>query len=193
MESLFLAAPFLIGLLHCLEPDHLIAVSALVKDDGTIMRDVSSGVSWGVGHSIPVMLLGMVYVVFNLSTENHFNLELPVGVMLVCIGVMRLRQILKREAEHTHGVSNLSFLSVGIVHGLAGTVSIVVLLSSRQTGVFNQFFFLVMFCIGLMSGMGIMTGVLANVLPMIAKMKRARLVVPFASIFYGFFIVFQNV
>lgn len=193
MENLFLAAPFIIGLMHCLEPDHLIAVSALVKDDGTLLRDASKGASWGVGHSIPVMCLGMVYVLFNMSVEQHMSLELPVGIMLIFLGAIRLRQILKVNAHETSRISNLSFLSVGVVHGLAGTGSIIVLLSSRQTGVFNQSSFLILFCAGLTLGMATMTGLLSNVLPLLTKMKGVRIVLPVLSIAYGFLIVIQNI
>jgi hypothetical protein len=192
MENVFLVVPFMIGLLHCVEPDHLLAVSSLVKNKGTLVNNVSKGVSWGAGHSIPVMCLGILYVFFNMTVERYINLELPVGVMLIMLGIVRLRQILKNETHNDNPVSNFSFLSVGMVHGLAGTVGIVVLLSARQNGVFHQLYFLTLFCIGLMFGMGIMTGILSHVLPLITRMKRVRIVVPLASLTYGIFIVFQN-
>ncbi|MFZ6011622.1 MAG: hypothetical protein ACOYXT_14860 [Bacteroidota bacterium] len=192
-DLLFLATPFIIGLLHCIEPDHLIAVSSLVRDKEALLRDMVKGVSWGAGHSVPVLGLGVLYLFFNLTFSKHLNSELPVGLMLIILSLLRLRLILKSNKQKKNPASNFSFLSVGAVHGLAGTVSIVALLSSKQTGAFNQLFFLALFCIGLMSGMSIMTGMLSRILPLISKIKMARAIVPLTSMVYGLVIILQNV
>ena len=58
-----LELPFLVGGLfgvrHAFEADHVAAVATLVEDDD---RPVTAGLAWGVGHCLPVLALGGLFL-----------------------------------------------------------------------------------------------------------------------------------
>jgi cytochrome c biogenesis protein CcdA len=146
---LLLANAFLLGLAHALEPDHVAAVSTFLSRYPGRTRAVRFCVHWGVGHMLP--LLGSIAVMAAvgavLPTRMAFYAERAVGVMLVLLGAWVLRAAwLGRLHAHAHqheGVmhthlhahvrghdahehAHAAFL-VGVVHGLAGSASVLVL------------------------------------------------------------------
>lgn len=144
-----------VGLRHSLEADHLAAISTLVNDDKTDRPSVV-GASWGVGHSLPIFGVGLVFVFLGASLPDAVMLgfEILAGVILVYLGLRMLLDVanvvsVERHAhendEHTHisvrslslgtfhtHVDNESFL-VGIVHGLAGSGAIVIALAATAS------------------------------------------------------------
>jgi high-affinity nickel permease len=47
------------GVRHAFEADHLAAIATLVEDGN---RSASTGAAWGVGHSIPILVLGVSFL-----------------------------------------------------------------------------------------------------------------------------------
>lgn len=156
-----LAAGLGFGARHALEPDHVAAVATLVEDDA---QPGVTGAAWGVGHSVPILLLGGLFLAVDvqLPTAVATVFELLVAVVLVGLGA---RAIAGREAyglavlrhahpagdtegdrqhEHRHlevagrrvGLDHShaddESLAVGVIHGLAGSGSVVVALAAAQ-------------------------------------------------------------
>jgi hypothetical protein len=142
-----LAAGGVFGAKHALEADHVAAVATLVEESDA---SVTTGTAWGIGHSIPIVLLGVVFLAIGLEIPPGVatGFEVIVAVVLVALG---LRAIAGREAlgtallSHVHGDSTHRHLrlgsgavglthshadeesfAVGIVHGLAGSGGVVV-------------------------------------------------------------------
>ncbi len=83
----------MLGFLHALEVDHMVAVTTFVTGRPSLGRAARFGFQWGVGHSLAVMLFGGVLLVTGLSWPARYDAagEGVVGVMLVGLGVWALR------------------------------------------------------------------------------------------------------
>lgn len=104
-----LAAAFLLGLRHASDPDHLVAVTALVAaDDGSPRRAARLGAWWGVGHSGVLLLVGLPLIFFKEAVPSWLEMgaERAVGVIIL---VLSGRVLLKwvrgdfRADQHKHG------------------------------------------------------------------------------------------
>lgn len=98
-----LAAGGAIGARHALETDHLAAIATLV-DDEDAERPGLVGASWGVGHSIPIVVLGLGFLALGIELPEAVvvGVEALVGLVLVALGA----RMLARSADlttHSHG------------------------------------------------------------------------------------------
>lgn len=116
-----LAAGAVVGVRHALEPDHLAAVATLVKEDDRGSGRV--GASWGVGHAVPIVALGLLFVALGVRLPDSVTtlFEAVVGVVLVYLGA-RMLWSLRGEVDdgvgvdaHDHGSGVHSHLSLGPV------------------------------------------------------------------------------
>jgi hypothetical protein len=139
-----------LGARHALEADHLAAIATLVDggSGGGRSRPVLVGASWGVGHTLPIAVLGFTLLLFGVRLpESVVGLfEAAVGVALCYLGGRMLvglrehahgtrplhnhldvgRLSLGGTHRHVHGDSAL----VGALHGVAGSGALVVALVS---------------------------------------------------------------
>jgi hypothetical protein len=114
-------AGFTAGLFHVLAgPDHLAAVAPLAA--GAERSAWRSGVSWGVGHTAGVVIVGLLLLAFRglppLDALSAWS-ERLVGRALVAVGVWGLWQA-RRAHAHDHATARASF-GMGTLHGLAGS------------------------------------------------------------------------
>ncbi|MFC7200790.1 high-affinity nickel-transporter protein [Halospeciosus flavus] len=173
------AAGGLFGVRHALETDHLAAVATLVEDDG---RSSAVGLSWGVGHCVPIVVLGLLAWFLDLQPPAFLttSVEVLVGVVLVYFGGRMLWRVL-RDAEihshshdgddHTHldigwlslGLTHQHFdgdsLAVGVLHGVAGSGGLVVLLVATASSQASALAFLTGFCLLTIATMGVVSAV----------------------------------
>jgi ABC-type nickel/cobalt efflux system permease component RcnA len=103
----FLALGFLIGLRHALEPDHVAAVLTMRTRGGSVGDHARSGMLWGIGHALTLLLLAGGCVLFGVLVPERLGhlLEGAVGVMLIGLGVsvfVRLRREGIRFDAHAH-------------------------------------------------------------------------------------------
>jgi ABC-type nickel/cobalt efflux system permease component RcnA len=148
-----LGVAFLLGLRHASDPDHLVAVTSLVaSDDGDARRAARLGAWWGIGHAAVLVALGIPLIAFKsaLPPALESGAEVAIGAVIV---VLALRVILKwargdyRAGRHSHEHSHSHLrdeaahrhdqvrtprqaFAIGVLHGLAGTGAVVVLLLS---------------------------------------------------------------
>jgi hypothetical protein len=162
-----------IGFRHAFEPDHIAAVVNIVDEDGRD-RSVSVGTVWAAGHSLPIALSGLAlfFLGFRVPDSVAGWFELFAGGILVYLGARTLLNVLNVERhehdgdEHTHlslGPVSLggthshyegeSFL-VGIVHGLAGSGLVVVVLTPTIPTSIAAVGFVAAFAVGSIAAMG---------------------------------------
>ena len=151
-----LALGFVLGLRHALDADHLAAVSTFVSEERNPLRSSLIGVFWGLGHTAALLTFGLAIVAFRLAVAPRLSqwLEFVVGCMLVFLGVRAMVRLGKGSAFHIHSHehdgtrhSHLHFhlagaehvhehrilrwggrpFVVGVVHGLAGTAAVMLL------------------------------------------------------------------
>ena len=56
-----------IGLRHSTDGDHVVAVSTMARDYRSVFKGLWVGVSWGLGHSTPLLLLGILILLVKQS------------------------------------------------------------------------------------------------------------------------------
>lgn len=179
----FVIAGFGLGLLHSLEPDHLAAMSTLVgKAPRSTVVDSVKGVIWGLGHTLALGTFGVLLTFAGTQTPGGFErvLEAGVGVLLVCLGIGRLRDARRGPHQHPHrhgDVEHVHFhlhprrtshdsaaahlrhghapLWIGILHGLAGSGTVLVLVPALLVdSLAGYFFFILAFGLGSILSMG---------------------------------------
>lgn len=162
---------FVLGVRHATDADHVVAVSTIVSRRGEMRAAGLVGAAWGAGHTLTIVVVGGAIVLFSLAVPPRLGLamEFAVAVMLVVLGVANLAG---RERAHAHAdrgqdddhrlVAQLARpLGVGVVHGLAGSAAIALLVVTtiRSPGV--ALLYLLLFGWGTIVGMAMLTSVIA--------------------------------
>ncbi len=182
------ALGFGLGIKHALEPDHLVAVSALMCResqpdraserllDGTSGRMLRLGALWGAGHLSTVALgVGLLVALRVTVPVDHLLLfETPVAAMLIGLGLWTIIGALT-SAGHDHvgdahhrsvapvRLSRPAWWSyaVGSVHGLAGTGALVIFVGATYPDLASALTYVMLFGMGAMLGMALLTYALA--------------------------------
>lgn len=162
----------LLGLRHATDADHVVAVTTIVSRERSLLRAARAGAVWGLGHTLTLLLLGGSIIAFRLVIPAHvgLGLEFAVAVMLVGLGFQNIRRATE-DAPPTIARP----LLVGLVHGLAGSaaVALLVLTTIRETA--PAVAYLLMFGFGTILGMMLVTVLLAApALYATAKVERWR-------------------
>ena len=86
--------------------------------------------------------------------ENIFkNFEAGVGIMLIFLGIYRMSKLyFPKQHNHTHNTSRAAF-GVGLIHGLAGSGALVVLVISQMKTPFEGLMYILIFGLGSIFGM----------------------------------------
>ena len=194
-----LAIGLLLGLKHATDADHVVAVSTIASEYRNVWRGIWVGGSWGLGHTTPLLGLGIVILVFQDVVVDRFQsvapvFEFGVGVMLVFLGAQvfwnlwRGRVHLHRhihddgphvhihgthvpgagpEVETPHGFFHfgrpffrVKSYSIGVVHGLAGSAAIMLLLLPTLPSVWVGVGYLLLFGAGTILSMAAITLIL---------------------------------
>jgi hypothetical protein len=151
-----LLVAFLLGLRHASDPDHLVAVTSLVAaEDGDTRKAARLGAWWGLGHAASLLVLGVPLIAFKAQLpawlENGAEKAIGAVILVLAARVVfkwargdysarahhhgtghSLRRHLRRGAttdhRHVRARGPGQALSIGLLHGLAGTGAVVVLL-----------------------------------------------------------------
>lgn len=118
---------FLLGLQHATDPDHLVAVATIVTRERRFAAGARVGLLWGIGHTLTLAIAGMIVVALGRNVPGRVatGLELLVAAMLVTLGVLRLREVIRgilvvapgaRVADHHHGAREVVHAHHGAAH-----------------------------------------------------------------------------
>ena len=118
---------FLLGMRHATDPDHVVAVTTIVAQQKSLARAARTGVLWGVGHTGTIVLVGGAIIALKVQLSSipprvGLTLEFAVAVMLVVLGLLTLAGGERRVADSTARP-----LTVGFIHGLAGSAAVATL------------------------------------------------------------------
>ncbi len=146
-----------LGLRHATDPDHLVAVTSLVAADrGDVRGAARLGAWWGTGHAAALLALGVPLIMLKSSLPAWVErgAETAVGVVILALALRIVlkwargdyrsglhlhhsaavpahRHLYRRSRpEHPHRRARTpgQALGIGLLHGLAGTGAVVVLL-----------------------------------------------------------------
>ena len=225
-----LALGVVLGIRHSLDPDHVVAVSTIVGEYRNPLRSFWVGVSWGLGHTTTLLIIGLVIIALQLTIPDRLALllEFLVGIMLVALGLQVIYGFRKKKVhQHAHGHAEDAhqhfhshaetpdhspqhhqikgvgkpFLRkksyfVGIVHGVAGSAALTLLVLASIENPFVGLGYILLFGLGSVVSMGVMTIFIsfpfvlsANRLPGLNRVIQFS--VGTLSILFGFFLMYQ--
>jgi len=217
---------FILGLKHAIDADHLAAVSTIATERRNIFSSTLIGAIWGVGHTLSLFVAGIIVIFLHLEISQRTSqiLELAVGVMLIALGLNALRKLVRGGHVHMHvhehgghvhahphlhheGQKNephthhgLGFgarpLLIGIVHGMAGSAALMLMVLATISSPSLALLYIVVFGVGSIGGMMIMSTLFA--LPArftAARYQRAnfalRGLAGLFSLSFGLFMVYE--
>jgi len=131
-----------LGLRHASDPDHLVAVTALVSGTGADVRDaVRLGAWWGTGHAAVLLLLGLPLIAFEAAMPAWLEdvAERVIGVVIMLLALRVLARWWRRRrvpaatlVTGAHGGAPgrtaAQAAAIGVLHGLGGTGAVALLL-----------------------------------------------------------------
>jgi ABC-type nickel/cobalt efflux system permease component RcnA len=241
-----LALGFFLGMRHATDSDHVIAVTTIVSRQRNIASAALTGVFWGIGHSITLLVVGGAIVLFGLVIPQRLGmgLEFCVALMLILLGWLNLRAFRRSVSfvtsneqhvhEHVHqhgdyvhrhphghdpekhghaenevptarmdrqfGRSHFYRLVrpmiVGVVHGLAGSAAVALLVLPVIRDPTWSMIYLLIFGAGTIAGMMLLTAAIAAPITYSASRFRAfnncvGAAAGVLSLIFGFFLVYQ--
>jgi high-affinity nickel permease len=161
---------FLLGMRHATDPDHVVAVTTIVSRERRVGRAGGIGILWGVGHTVTILLVGGAILLFNLVIPPRIGLamDFSVAVMLVLLGVLSLGRIARAATPLAKGdrwfvlrQQSLRPLAIGVVHGLAGSAAVALLVLATISNAMWGVVYLVVFGIGTVAGMLLITAAIS--------------------------------
>ncbi len=177
-----LSAAFVLGVEHAFEPDHVVAVSTIVTQNRGLVKSVLTGSLWGLGHTLALLTAGILVILLRLQFPVGISttFEIFVGLMLVVLGFWAILNV-KRKKLHIHVHSHIGKthahlhshkesashehphlpFSVGVIHGLAGSGALVVLVMSTMADITQGLFFIAAFGGGSILAMSIISSALS--------------------------------
>ncbi len=151
----------LLGMRHALDPDHVVAVTTISAHDSSLRRSAALGALWGVGHTVTLMVAGGALILFRVAISPRMGLalEFSVAIMLIVLGLLNLRP--EREKAADSSASRNRPLFVGMVHGLAGSAAVALLVLATVTDPRWALLYLLLFGGGTVIGMVLVTSAVA--------------------------------
>ena len=224
------ALGFFLGMRHATDPDHVVAVTTIVSRQRNLKRAALTGISWGIGHTVTILVVGAGIILFNLVIPPRIGLsmEFSVGIMLIILGAFNVWSFFRSmpshaaesgnahghgaphfthshahshgdfihdhphehspDAAHKHESNPLSALDrtfgdvslyqhirplvVGIVHGLAGSAAVALLVLTTIRNSYWALAYLLLFGIGTIAGMMLITMSIASAFRFVGSNER---------------------
>lgn len=217
---------FLLGARHALDADHVAAVSTIVSQRPDLRTSGLIGAWWGFGHTAILLLAGVAIIVLKVTIPEAVAqaFELGVGLMLIALGGS-LAVTLIRERWHLHAHRHDSSLHVhlhahrrgedhghthslfgrlpvkpflvGMVHGLAGSAALALMVLSTVHTIWEGALYIVVFGLGSILGMMVLGTLIAIPLVLSAStwpqaQVAVRGLASLGSLALGFLIIYRG-
>ena len=201
----------ILGMRHATDPDHVVAVTAILSRQPRVGIATRIGLLWGLGHTVTVIAVGVAIIVFRVAIPVRVGLamELAVAMVLILLGLSAMAALIRgtlaraffdshvdgvtvhshrhshgavthwhphahvvglaEPADHDHSVPArtasalasgrplLKSFAVGLVHGLAGSAAIALMVLSAIRDPRWAAAYLAVFCCGTIIGMMLLT------------------------------------
>jgi len=212
----------ILGIKHALDADHVIAVSTIVSEHRSLKWASLIGAFWGLGHTATLFVVGLLVIGLRLTIPARLALalEFAVALMLVVLGMSILWRSFGaerlhlhthahspeththfhihgiREEDHSHPHPFKSMQKpfvVGMVHGLAGSAALMLLVLTTIPSPLAGLAYILIFGVGSVGGMLILSSLIG--LPFILTARRfallnrwIRISAGIASVVFGLFL-----
>jgi len=213
-----LGVGFLLGLRHALDSDHLAAVSTVLAERPSFFASGAVGLWWGIGHTLTLLLVGSIVLAWGIRIPDGFEFlaEFGVAVLLLILGGTLAAKLYRerwhvhshyhhdgsphvhfhshqRQEDHRHQhwmVQSIRPLCIGMVHGLAGSAALMLMILASTKEVGTGLLSILIFGVGSIVGM-MLIGLTISVPVMYSRSINQRLfiavqgVASFASVLVG--------
>lgn len=189
------------GLLHALDADHVMAVTAMSVKKMGMRAIVNLCLKWSLGHGAVVFIAGASILLFGFTMPeaiSHYA-EKAVAVLLLFLGVWILyglyrsrahfhfhehqgsvrhahwhieRPVTDKKTGSTHHKHDHRAVMVGLLHGLAGLAPLLAIVPIANQPIWLAVVYLLIFCIGVFLSMLIFGGVLGKFIEGIQQYSR---------------------
>jgi len=162
---------FLLGIRHAVDPDHVVAVGTIATRSSSFRRAAAVGALWGIGHTLTILLVGGGIILLRVAISPRVGLamEFAVAIMLILLGLQNVA--IARHRTSPEPSPTRPFV-VGMVHGMAGSAAIVLLILATVRDSLWAFAYLLLFGLGTVAGMVIVTAIIA--VPAAVAVRRVR-------------------
>ena len=156
------------------------------------------GAVWGAGHTTALILMGLLVYGFTFSIQKEVfsGFEFLVGIMLIFLAITRItnKSILKIKHRHphmhkdgsihfdvhdhkdkNHSHNHKSYL-IGMIHGLAGSGTLIVMLSGAIHSFSTTLMFIGIFGIGSIIGMSLVGGLIGIPIGLSNNLKAKKII-----------------
>ncbi len=182
-----------LGMRHATDPDHVVAITTIVTRQRDLRGAARIGALWGIGHTMTILLVGGMIILFQVVIPPRLGLamEFVVALMLIGLGLYNLFVPGRSEAA---ALSPARPVTVGVVHGLAGSAAIALLVLTTIPEAAWAMLYLLVFGIGTIAGMMAITASIAVPITLSASRfarfnNQLRLASGVMSVGFGAFLV----
>jgi high-affinity nickel-transport protein len=185
-----LALGFGLGMRHATDCDHVVAVATLVARTKRAGTAWLLGAFWGLGHTATIFLVGLGIIAFKLEIPARLGLamEFSVGVVLAALGLANLLRKRVHAPAHEHGGTGgawkrvlegagkaqlLRSTFVGLVHGLAGSAAVALLVMAAMPTAAQALAYLGVFGAGTLAGMLLISAFMESAMAFLARRGKA--------------------
>ena len=177
MDAILVAGlGFALGLRHAADADHVVAVTAIAARYRRVGPAALVGALWGLGHTLTICLVGGLIIGLNLVVPPRVGLalEFAVGIALLVVGLVNVAGHggFLSTAQEDGRLPRFRAFALGIVHGLAGSAAVALLVLATVRDPWAGFAYLGVFGLGTILGMVLVT--LAFTAPGAALSRRFR-------------------
>lgn len=149
---------FSLGLLHALDPDHVLTVASLTARDDAKSATLRHAAMWSLGHGGLLVALAAAVIVMGWTLPDAVpsSAERFVGVILIAVGasVLWLRHPPHGSRKRlAGGLSERAPLVIGMIHGLAGSAAMLALVPVTLYRPEVGLAYAVLFSLGVLVGM----------------------------------------
>jgi ABC-type nickel/cobalt efflux system permease component RcnA len=211
-----------LGIKHALDADHVIAVSTIVSEHQSLKWASWIGAFWGLGHTFTLFVVGLLVILLRLtiSTRVALAMEFAVALMLAFLGGSILWRSFRKEKIHLHvhahnPKSHTHFhmhedvpedhahphpfssmrkpFIVGMVHGLAGSAALMLLVLTTIPSPVAGLAYILIFGFGSVGGMLVLSSAIG--LPFVVTAhrfatlnRRIQVAAGLTSVLFGVFL-----
>ena len=116
----------ILGMRHATDADHVVAVTTIVTRQRRVADAMRIGALWGVGHTVTILLVGGAIVMLKVVIPPRLGLAMEFAVAIMLIGLGGYNLFGGRRLV-VGALSSIRPVLVGIIHGLAGSAAVALL------------------------------------------------------------------
>ena len=149
-----LVSGFALGLVHALDPDHLMTIASLSAGEDSKRVTLRNAALWAVGHGGLLVTIAVVVVFagWSVPTALPHGAERLIGLILIIAGASALWL---RHPPHAHRstLRQRAPVLVGAIHGLAGSAAMLALIPLSLSNPIAGLVYTLTFSVGVLAGM----------------------------------------